>query len=81
LACSARTVNWKLIHSSPEAMAELAEAFVMERLNAIDAERVEQHMLICEGCRDTVEAAENFISLIRLAREYTTPSGRVAQPA
>ena len=48
-------------------MAELAEEFVMNRLDAIDMERVEQHLLICDGCRDAIEAAENFINLIRLA--------------
>ena len=48
-------------------MAELAEAFVMDHLNAIDMERVEQHLLICDGCREAVEAADSFLSLIRLA--------------
>ncbi|MGH9665792.1 MAG: zf-HC2 domain-containing protein, partial [Bryobacteraceae bacterium] len=45
-------------------MAELAEAFVMDRLNAIDTERVEQHLLMCDGCREAVEAADNVLNLI-----------------
>jgi hypothetical protein len=67
LTCFSIAVNWKSIHASSEAMAELAEAFIMDRLNAIDTERVEQHLLICDGCREAVEAADNFLGLIRLA--------------
>lgn len=60
-------MNFKALHASNDALDELAEEYVFERLSPADLDAYEQHLLICETCRRAVETAVDFIDLFRSA--------------
>ncbi len=45
------------------------EDYLFNRLSGVTREAVEEHLLICEGCRSRVEEEERFIEAARLAAE------------
>jgi hypothetical protein len=46
---------------------EVAEAYCMDTLDAADAEAFDQHLLVCDECWATVEAAEEYVHAMREA--------------
>lgn len=60
-------MDFRALHASNDALEELAEEYVFERLSPEDLDAYEQHLLICETCRDAVETAVDFIALFRSA--------------
>ena len=58
---------WGLMHASPEAMEETAEAYVLQRMNQRDRSSYEEHLLICRQCRDSVQTVDRFIEVFRAA--------------
>ena len=58
---------WGLLHSSTEAMEEMAEAYIFGRLGPTKESSYEEHLLVCEKCRESVQTAERFIHVFRAA--------------
>ncbi len=43
------------------------ELFLLNRLNGQKAEHVEEHLLVCEGCRTRAGAIQEEVELLQLA--------------
>ena len=54
-------------HCCPADPEDLAENYVMDALDAPDLVAFEEHLLICEQCRDGVEDADMFVRAMRSA--------------
>jgi hypothetical protein len=55
------TMTWLQAHSSREAIEEIAENYVFQRMASEDAAQYEEHLLVCNHCRESVETVEEFI--------------------
>jgi hypothetical protein len=64
--------------SERESVSELAERYVLGRLTAKQFERYEEHLLICEVCRQEVELLTDLIETLSLAEEGIDPLPLVA---
>ena len=56
-----------LLHCSREALDEQAEAYVLGHLAAREEQAYEEHLLLCQTCRDAVETVQEFIDVFRHA--------------
>jgi len=56
---------------------EVLERYLTEALPEGDAERVEEHLLVCHSCIDSAEQALAFMESLRSAFEYL-PKARAA---
>jgi len=60
--------HWKPVCSAcPEDAEDTAERYLLRRLPAAEAERFEEHYIICENCAAVLSEAEDYISSIRAA--------------
>ena len=59
----------KVLHAHPP--EEVLERYVMHRMSDADTERVEDHLLICQKCRDAVDESERWVALMK----ETLPTG------
>jgi hypothetical protein len=57
---------------------ETVERYAMGRLAGTRLARFEEHLLICEGCRQSVEDADLFLAGVRLALRSTAEERRRA---
>jgi hypothetical protein len=57
---------------------ETAEEFSLGRLPESGVERVEEHLLICQSCRDLVEESDSFVNSIRAASAELRRAGSSA---
>jgi hypothetical protein len=69
-------MDFEALHASNDALEELAEEYIFDRLSQADLDAYEEHLLICETCRRAVETADEFVALLRSA---TDESGRPPQ--
>ena len=53
----------------PEDLDEVAEAYVMETLDAVDAAAFDEHLLICDECWAAVEVTDRYVRAMREAAE------------
>ena len=53
----------------PAKPEEVAEAYVMETLDAADAAVFDEHLLVCEACLAIVEATDEYVRAMREAAE------------
>jgi hypothetical protein len=66
-------MNWEQMHASLEAIEKKAEAYLFRRMTADDVASYEEHLLLCEDCRQAVEITEQFIEIFRLAADPLDP--------
>jgi predicted anti-sigma-YlaC factor YlaD len=66
------------LHASTEALEEVAEAYVLSRLSPADLVIYEEHLLICEECREMVDSIEEFIDL--LGKAISDPEHKPRRP-
>ncbi len=50
------------------------ELYAMSRLDEAQTEALEEHLLLCEFCRERVEKTDQFINAIRQALVLETPA-------
>lgn len=60
-------MDFNAVHRSDEAVEDLAEEYLLGRITSQDLLDYEQHLLVCEGCREAVEQADDFIRMFRRA--------------
>jgi hypothetical protein len=53
----------------PAKPEEVAEAYVMETLDAADAAVFDEHLLVCARCLAIVEATDEYVRAMRAAAE------------
>jgi hypothetical protein len=53
----------------PAKPEEVAEAYVMETLDAADAAAFDEHLLVCDECLVIVEATYDYVRAMREAAE------------
>jgi len=59
---------------SPNHIAEdVLEAYVLARLSEAEVVPVEEHLLICQRCRDRVAWLDDLVGSIRAAARGTSP--------
>ena len=46
---------------------EVLEGYVLGTLSPVQAEELEEHLLICEGCRERVDSMSDFVQSISAA--------------
>lgn len=65
----------KELHAHPP--EEVLERYVMHRMSDEEVERVEDHLLICQKCRDAVDDSERWVALMKsaLMAEPEQPAG------
>ena len=52
------------------------ELYSMGRLGEVEAARLEEHLLVCEACRERLELDDEFIATLRQAvEEDPSPGG------
>jgi anti-sigma factor RsiW len=73
-------MDMQALHTSVEAIEEVAEDFLLGRLSASDLRAYEQHLMVCDPCRRAVETTDEFIELFRDAvfRSSDARDSRVA---
>lgn len=59
--------------SERDEVSDLAERYVLGRLTEHQFERYQEHLLICELCREEVQLLTDLIETIRLAEEGIDP--------
>lgn len=57
---------------------DLLEEYSFERLEGKDLARVEQHLLVCQQCRDSLAKVENFIALMKVELRHEELAHRSA---
>ena len=70
----------------PHPAAELLEEYVFHRLPEKHAASIEEHLLVCESCRETIRELDSFVSTMKAAAaspaprqpQLTTTSNRVS---
>jgi hypothetical protein len=58
-------VLWDQEHPHPP--EEILERYAMSRADEDEAERVEEHLLICPECRDSLDEADQWIAIMKSA--------------
>lgn len=53
--------------------SETLEKYAQSVLSEADSSVVEEHLLLCESCRQQLVAAEEFIAAIRAASDVSRP--------
>lgn len=59
----------------PDDPEDTAERYLLRSLPAGEAERFEDHYMVCESCAEVLSAAEDYISSIRVAGLRLAKSG------
>lgn len=67
-------MDFQTCHVSVDALEEVAEAYVMNKLNSHDLAEFEEHLLVCRKCQNAVAEADHFIHLLRAAAGSTVAS-------
>jgi hypothetical protein len=62
----------------PADLSEIAEAFVMSRLDPADAAVFDEHLLICSRCVAAVEDADKYVRAMRVAAQRLRAGARAA---
>jgi predicted anti-sigma-YlaC factor YlaD len=57
--------------------SETVEKYLFRRLTEVDEARCEEHLLVCEKCRDRLDEFERFVQTLRQGAEKVTVFGRV----
>ena len=64
--------TWAMPHLSDD----LLELYVMGRLDEPELAPLEEHLLICEECRNRLEGTETYIAAMRaVLRQQENPEG------
>lgn len=53
------------LRACPEDRSELAELYLMHRLQVDEERQAEEHFLICSACMEVLEETEAFINAVR----------------
>lgn len=61
------TVPVQTVDVCPNDPEDIAEQYLLHSLPALEAERFEEHYMVCGSCADALSAAEDYISSIRVA--------------
>ena len=63
------------VDACPVDPEDMAEQYLLRSLPAAEAERFEEHYMVCESCAEALSAAEDYISSIRIAGLRLAKSG------
>lgn len=66
-------MNWERLHGSAEKLEEAAEQYVLHRMPQTELVAFEEHLLVCEQCREAVEITDEFVQVFRLAATSLDP--------
>jgi hypothetical protein len=55
------------VDACPDDPEDTAEQYLLHSLPAREAERFEEHYMVCERCAEVLTAAEDYISSLRIA--------------
>ena len=58
----------------PHPTEEILEEFAFDRLPGVLTAQVEEHLLICPGCQDTVAETDSFVGALRAAVRHPAPA-------
>jgi predicted anti-sigma-YlaC factor YlaD len=57
--------------------SETVENYLFRRLTEMEEARAEEHLLLCERCRNRLDEFEHFVQCLRHASAKAIVSGRV----